>query len=328
MKKLSAVLLALSLVLAVTACDGDKGNTSSAGSTGSTPSETSSIVSDETSSEELGNTLTADEIAAVVALAQEKPMDGNGDFSMKMAMEVKMVMTGMTMDMTVEGTMAQKGTGDDFVALETAKTNMLGMESYVVEYFKDGKFYTMTLTGTETDGYYEEMTAEEFQAKDEGNEDDGEDGDPMADLDELFTEDELKKATVVRENGKKIVTMDSESDAMKKMAAAMLESMDLAESGSEADIDKLEISFVLDENNKYTGIDMLVECTMATQEDGVSMEMAITMDMSFTDMVYGEGAVVTIEAPEGIEDLPSSEEYWSNYDFGDLEDMFGEDNTL
>lgn len=316
-KKLSVLLLSLSMLLAMAACggDGDKDTSGSNAPSGNTSvsSEASSEASQETSSvETLGNTLTDDEITAIAA--EIKKLNEAENYSMTMGVDVTYEMVGMEITMDMEMAMATKGSGDALETYSKTSLNMLGSTSDEITYFKDGKLYTMSIENDEVDGYYEEMTAEEFQASDDTEESEE---NAMESFEDIFSEDELKKAEVIREEGKRTIKCDSESDVIQAMSADFVEAMGYASDADDVTISQLDVSFTVDDANVIQELILAIACTSTMEEDGQTVEMAINMTLTMTDFAYGEAGDVSITPPEGLEDLPSLEDY--------LNDVLGED---
>lgn len=308
-KKISVVLLSLSMLLAMAACGGDSGNTSSDATSSNSSSATSEVssTSEETSSvEELGNTLTDDEIAAIIA--EVGKMNEAENHSMTMAMDMNYETTGVAVSMSMEQVAATKGSGDTLESYSNTRMNMFGMDQNEITYYKDGKCYTLTIAGDEVDGYYEEMTADEFATMNETTEEDTEEG-ALSEFDAIFSEEELKKATVVREDGKKTITCDSESEAIKDMSMSLVEEMGYAADSDAATVNKLEVSFVVGEDGAMEELTLAIDCELTVEEDGMSMDMVMNIVATVKDIAYGEADSIEITAPEGLEDLPSFEDY-------------------
>lgn len=328
-KKISVVLLSLSMLLAMAACGGDSGNTSSDATSSNSSSATSEVssTSEETSSvEELGNTLTDDEIAAIIA--EVGKMNEAENHSMTMAMDMNYETTGVAVSMSMEQVAATKGSGDTLESYSNTRMNMFGMDQNEITYYKDGKCYTLTIAGDEVDGYYEEMTADEFATMNETTEEDTEEG-ALSEFDAIFSEEELKKATVVREDGKKTITCDSESEAIKDMSMSLVEEMGYAADSDAATVNKLEVSFVVGEDGAMEELTLAIDCELTVEEDGMSMDMVMNIVATVKDIAYGEADSIEITAPEGLEDLPSFEDYMNGLLGEDWnEDIWYEDDTV
>lgn len=288
MKKITAILMSLMMLLAFASCDSEKESTFSSGDTSSATSEASSEISSETSSAPLDPNapLTADEIARLVAAGDAMGESDDVDLSMDMTMKIDMFGAASTTEMKMA--MVQKGQE----VYEETTVSVFGIEQKDIVYFKDGKYYTISVIDGESEGYYEELTYEEAFPKDESSDNTA----------FLLDEETVADAEIERfEDGsiKIFYNGDNESfmDAMKETFADSM-----AEDGYNVELTSAEYTIVFDKD--YTVKSMIIgfKMLMVMEEGGMELTMEYDVTMDVTLNAYGENADITVPVPENLDD--------------------------
>lgn len=286
MKKLTAILLSLMMLLAFASCDGDKGAVSSEKAS-DVSSETQSENSSETSSEPVDPNapLSADEVSSIIAAGEAMEESGDADLSMDIVMAIDMFGTSTTTSMKTN--MVQKG---QEVYTETIASSF-GIEQKDIVYFKDGKYYSISSVDGESDGYYMEMTYEEAFPEEESSA-----GTAFA-----LDEETLAAAEITRaEDGSITVYYNGDDqEFIDSLKESFAESM--AGEETEVSLTDAEYTIVFDKDYTVTSMKIGFKMLMVMESEGMELSMEYDIDMDITVNAYGENADITVPVPENLD---------------------------
>ncbi len=308
MKKITALLLALMLSVSFVACDKDDNNDSvtTEGSSASVTTSADDTTNEVTTTPDDESTTAATELNAfaIIKAATEKSNNAT-KASCKYVMDMKMEMTGMTMDMKVSADIKADNTNPDkLVYRALTEVEMLGIKETVDMYAPgDGYVYY-----TDPAYSYKEL-------------DDGSNNSLVNSADMVkgeLNEEMFKNATVTEGDKGYIIEITVSQDDFAKYFGSVSDTVggSAGVDATDAEISDIKVSYTVDKTNS------LVEMTVSFDMEITDAEMGtITTDATviLTDLVMGDSVV--IEAPEGYEN-------YEEFSFDDLEDVYPPEGEL
>lgn len=305
MKKITAILMSLMMLLALASCNDEKESTSSMDDTSSAISEASSEVPSETPSETIDPNapLTADEIAAISEQYRIFCLADVFDQSYK---TTETENDGGTSTTTVTETHDIANFTEGAVEIRSDQAySAFGVSVTETYYYKDGKLYTIYDDGLSREGYWISVSEEEMAAPDTS--------DYITDFpitDELIADAEITRS----EDGNITVSYEGDDETLFKLVSQVF-SIAAYFDEYEEPMEGIAVHFTdkytyftitVDKDMRIKEVDYRVTFTETWEVEGEeSGSFSWQMDILDEVTVYGyrEGDSVTVPVPEDLEDF-------------------------
>lgn len=234
----------------------------------------------------------------LISAAEQKLSEADG-IEAKVNMQMKMSLSGITMDIPMEITIVASGLkSDNPTAKVSTETSIAGTTANATAFLKDGMYYVSSPTGD----FKVDPNAENAETFLEGMKLD----DQLADLSVAIPEEAYSEDIVIVKNddGTQSVAFAFTEEQFKQYFADTIESAAASAGSGDLKITDAKVTVTVNADGNLKKIDMSFKMDMTIAESGLSMNTSTDVTATYEYVKIGDG--VTVAPIEGYESFTSA----------------------